>query len=238
MQKLILATAALLPVLALAEEAPAPVRKLTGEGEAAYLKSSGSSQQETFKGFTFTRYQRDAWTHELRLEGLNEYNDLTGQRTRERYFVLEKTSWNFTPRDYLFVKPQYEKDVQSAFEYQSQVALGYGHQFLKTDTLFLTTDVGAGYRHSKADVTGDSKDEAVGNAALKFEWKFRPGARFTEDVSVDTGPENTVTRTRSAVIFALAGRFGLTVAYETRNDDGPVTLEDSLLSVALNYQVK
>lgn len=238
MQKLFIAMAALLPVLAQAETATAPVRKLTGEGEASYLKSSGSSQQETFKGFTFTRYQRDAWTHELRAEGLNEYNDLTQLRTRERYFVLEKTSWNFTPRDYLFIKPQYEKDLQSAYEYQLQVALGYGHQFLKSDTLLLTTDIGAGYRHSKADITGDSEDEAVANGALKFEWKFRPGARFTEDVSVDAGAENTVTRTRSAVIFALSDVFGLTVAYETRKDDGPVTLDDSLTSVALNYHIK
>lgn len=213
-------------------------RALTDEGEVAYLRSSGSSSQETFKGFTFTRYQRGVWAHELRLEGLNESNSGTGQRTRERYFAMEKTSWNFTPRDYLFFKPQYEKDLQTGYEYQSQLALGYGHQFLKTDALLLTTDVGAGLRHSKANVSGDSDDEAVGNLALKFEWKFRPGARVTEDAALDSGRENTVVRTRTALIVALSNLFGLVLAYETRDDNGPVNLHDSIASMGLNYRVK
>lgn len=216
---------------------PAP-RRFTGEGEIAYLNSSGSSNQQTFKGFSYSRYQRDVWTQELRVEGLNESNKDSGLRTRERYFALAKTSWNFTPRDYLFVKPQYEKDLQSAYEYQAQFAAGYGHQFLKTPTLFLSTDFGAGLRHNKADVSGDSDDEGVGNFALKFEWKFRPGTRLTEDVGVDAGPESTVVRSRTAAIFQIYNRLGMVVAYETRNDDGPITLNDSLITVGLNYQLK
>jgi putative salt-induced outer membrane protein YdiY len=236
MRNALWAMALVLPALVRAEGAPP--RALTGEGEAAYLKSSGSSSQETFKGFTFSRYQQDAWTHELRLEALNESNGDTGLRTRERYFGMEKSSWNFTPRYYLFVKTQYEKYLQSAYEYQAQLALGYGHQFFKTDTLLLSADAGAGLRHNKRDVTGDSEDEAVGNLALKGEWKFRTGARFTEDASLDAGRESTITRTRSALIFAINKVFGLVVAYETRNDDGPVTLNDSQLTMGFNYQLK
>ncbi|MCC2638542.1 MAG: hypothetical protein K0Q68_2261 [Moraxellaceae bacterium] len=236
MRNILVALVLLLPVPALAAEAPP--RALTGEGEAAYLKSSGSSTQETFKGFSFLRYQREPWTHELRLEALNEANGDTGLRTRERYFGMEKSSWNFTPRDYLFIKPQYEKDLQSAYEYQAQLALGYGHQFLKTETLLLKTDIGAGLRHNKRDVTGEEENEGVGNLALKFEWKFRPGGRFTEDASVDAGRESSITRTRSALIFSLTDILGLVVAYETRNDDGPVTLNDSLMTLGLNYQLK
>lgn len=241
-----LMVALLSPALALAEApavpgTPAPVAaapRLTGEGEVAYLKSSGSSSQQTFKGFTATRYQRDAWAHELRLEGLNESNSQSGLRTRERYFGMEKTSWNFTPRDYLFVKPQYEKDLQTAYEYQAQLALGYGHQFLKTDTALLSVDLGAGYRHDKANVSGDSTDEGVGNVALKYEWKFRPGARLTEDAAADIGSDSTVVRTRSAVIFQLRNTLGMVVAYETRHDDGPVALNDRLTTVGLNYTLK
>lgn len=225
----------LMPALVPAEEAP--VSPWSGEGEVAYLKSTGSSEQETFKGFTETRYQRTAWAHQLRLEGVNARDGVTGQRTRERYFVVEKTSWNFTPRDYLFIKPQFEKDQQSAYDYQAVLAAGYGHQFFNTDTLKLNMDVGAGNRHSKLDLTGETEDETVGNVAVKLEWKFRPGARFTEDASAEAGADSTVTRTRSAVILALGEKLGMTVAYETKHDDGPLTVKDTLTSVGLNYKL-
>lgn len=228
--------AGLLPALAGAEGLP--VSALTGDGELTYLRSSGTSSQEALKGFSALRLKRGVWTHDLRLEGLNESSSTTGQRTRERYFTLEKSSWSFTPLNYLFIKPQYEKDLQTAYEYQLQLALGYGHRFLQTDTLLLTTDLGGGLRHSKANVSGDSSDEGVGNAALKFEWKFRPGAKFTEDVAADAGRDSTIVRTRTALFFDLTTVFGIVVAHETRHDDGPVSRRDSITSVGLSYHLK
>lgn len=233
------AAAFLVAPVAAQAEGEAPSRALTGEGEFAYLRSSGSSSnRETLKGFSYLRYQRRDWSHETRVEALNESNSDLGIRTRERYYVMEKSSWNFTPRDYLFVRPQYEKDLQSAYEYQSLVALGYGHRFVQNDTLMVSADIGAGYRHSKAEITGDSDDEAIGNAAFKAEWKFRPGARATEDIAVDSGRDSTVVRTRTAVIFKLSTLFGMVVAYETKRDDGDVLIKDAITSVGLNYQLK
>lgn len=228
------------PGTALAEgEVVVPPRALTGEGEFAYLKSSGSSSnRETIKGFSYLRHQRRDWSHELRLEALNESNSDLGIRTRERYFAMEKSSWSFTPRDYLFLRPQYEKDLQSSYEYQSLLALGYGHRFVQNDTLLVSADIGAGHRHSKLEGTGESDNEAIGNAAFKAEWKFRPGARATEDIALDSGPDSTVIRTRTALTFKLSTLFGLAVAYETKRDDGPVLLKDSVTSIALNYQLK
>lgn len=227
-----------MPLGALAEGEALP-RALTGEGELAYLRSSGSSSnRETLKGFSYLRYQRRDWNHETRVEALNESNSDLGIRTRERYFVMEKSSWNFTPRNYLFVRPQYEKDLQSAYEYQSLLALGYGHRFVQNDVLMVSADLGAGYRHNKAELTGDADDESVGNAAFKAEWKFRPGARATEDIAVDSGPDSTVVRTRTAFIFKLSTLFGMVVAFETKRDDGPVLVKDAVTSVGLNYQLK
>lgn len=224
--------AGVLPGLLMAADAP----PLSGEANVAWLKSTGSSEKETFKGLLAAKYLQGRWTHEVKLEGLNESDGSTGERTSERYLVLEKSSRDFTDRDYLFLKLQAEKDQQSSWDYQAFAALGYGHRFIKTDTIVLSTELGAGVRHNKDEATGDEDNEALGNAALKYEWAFRPGARFNEDVSVEMGEDSTVVRTRSALTFDLIKVLALSVAYETKRDDGPGDLNDTLTTVGLNYR--
>lgn len=213
-----------------------PAAKLTGEAQASYLRSSGSSSQETLKGLLDTRYARAAWTHEFKFEVLNETDSLSGRHTRERYLVIEKSSWNFTPRDYLFVRSQYEKDRQSFYDYQAMLTAGYGHQFLKTETLFLSLDAGAGLRHSKDRISRDHDEDVVANTALRFEWKFSPGGRLTENASIEAGEENSIARTRTALHLALTGVMGLLVAFETKHDDSSLAAADTLLTIGLSYR--
>ena len=208
----------------------------SGETNASWLKSTGSSEKETIKGLVAGKYLHHRWTHELKLEALNESDGSTGQRTSERYLAQEKSSWNFTERDFLFYKMQVEKDQQSSWDYQAFAALGYGHIFIKTDTMYLSTELGAGTRHSKDDLTGNTTDEALGNAALKYEWKFRPGARFNEDIALEVGEDNTVLRTRTALTFDLTQVINLSMAYETKRADGPSNIDDTMTSVGLGYR--
>lgn len=230
---------AVLAVPAAAQQAPKqPPRPVSVEAETTYLRSSGSSEQETFKGFFNLRYRRDAWAHEFRAEGINETDSQTGARTRERYLAMEKTSWNFTPRDYLFIKPQYEKDLQSAYEYQALLSAGYGHQFFKTEALRWNVDLGAGSRYSKSDVTRAVDTEAVGNLATRLDWQFRSGARFTETASVEAGEDNTIIRTRTAFIFTLTDVLGLSISYDTKHDNSEPRVNDTVLSFGLNYLLK
>lgn len=209
---------------------------LSGEANVSWLKSGGSSASETFKGTLAGKYLHHRWTHELKLEGLNEAEGATGARTSERYLLQEKSSWNFTVRDYLFLKLQAEKDKQSSWDYQTFAALGYGHLFIKTEAMVLSADAGAGVRHNKDALSGDASNEALGNVALKGEWTFRPGARVNEDVSVETGEDSTVVRTRTALSVDLTRVLSLVVAYETKRDDGPADLDDTLTSLALGYR--
>lgn len=226
----------LLAVLACASAVAAEESPVSGEAHVAWLKSTGSSEKETFKGRLESRYVHEDWSHELKLEGLNELDGSTGDRTSERYLVQEKSSWNYTERDYLFVKLQAEKDQQTSWDYQAFAALGYGHIFIRTDTMFLSTELGAGARHNKHELTGATVNDALGNAELEYEWKFRPGARFNEDASVEAGKEGTVIRTRTALTFDLTEVLNLSVVYETKRDDGPADLDDTLTAVGIGYR--
>jgi putative salt-induced outer membrane protein YdiY len=212
--------------------------KVTGEVQLSYLKSNGSSSLETLKGLLASKYARDVWTHDFRFEVLNETDSISGRHTRERYLVIEKTSWNFTPRDYLFVRPQFEKDQQSLYDYQTMLTTGYGHQFFKTEKVLLSIDAGVGVRHSKARISRDHDEDTVANSVLNFEWRFRPGSRLVENASVEGGEENTIARSRTALNFSLTGVLGLVISFDIKHDDSSATADDSLLTVGLSYVLK
>lgn len=236
--RFMLATALLaLPLVAMADGEP---RKFTMEADAAYMKSTGTSNKETLKGRVDTQYKTGAWAHQFKVEGLNEMDNDTNVRSAERYLAMEKTSWNFTERDYLFVKPQWEKDLHSGYEYQAFLAAGYGHIFLKSDNLFLSTDLGAGKRRTKQDtgLGGATDSESMGNAALKFEWKFLPNARFNEDASAETSSNASIYRTRSAITVNMTDMLGLSMVYETKRDTGTANSSDTLTTFGLNYRLK
>jgi putative salt-induced outer membrane protein len=225
----------MLPTAALAAEGEKP---FTMDANAAYVKSTGSSNKETIKGLLDMQYKADSWTHQFHAEGINEADNDTDQHTTERYLAFEKSSWNFTERDYLFIKPQWEKDLQSAFDYQAFLAAGYGRKVIKTDTMLLNTDFGVGVRRSKLDASGETKDDALGNFVLKYEWKFSKSARFNEDLSVETGSSGTVTRTRTAITADITDVLGLTLAYETKTDSGESEVQDSLTTFGLTYRLR
>lgn len=236
MQKAVmLVVMALMPAWSLAE---ALVKPFTGEINAAYLRSSGSTNKETIKGRFDTQYVHKAWAHQLKAEAINESDNDSGQRNAERYLAMEKSSWDFTPADYIFIKSQYEKDQQTNYDYQALIATGYGRKAIKTQTMLLNMDAGAGTRYSRDDSTGKTDNEAVANLALKYEWKFRQGGRFTEDASMDAGENSTVMHTRSALVFDLTDVLGFSVAYETKSDDGPSDINDTLTTLGLNYRIK
>ncbi len=225
----------MLPAAVLAAEGEKP---FTMDANAAYVKSTGSSNKETIKGLLDMQYKAGSWTHQFHAEGINEADNDTDQHTTERYLVFEKSSWNFTERDYLFVKPQWEKDLQSAFDYQAFLAAGYGRKVIKTDTMLLNTDFGVGVRRSKLEANGETEDDTLGNFVLKYEWKFSKSARFNEDLSVETGSSGTVTRTRTAITADITDVLGLTLAYETKADSGESEVQDSLTTFGLTYRLR
>ncbi|MDQ8036420.1 MAG: DUF481 domain-containing protein [Pedobacter sp.] len=236
MRRAILPALLLLPVWSHAAEAEE--KPFTMDANAAWVKSTGSSNKETIKGLLDLQYKAGAWTHQFHAEGLNEADKSSDASSTERYLVFEKSSWNFTERDYLFVKPQWEKDLQSLYTYQAFLAAGYGRNVIKTDTMIFNTDFGAGSRYSKLESNGHTENETLGNFALKYEWQFTKNARFNEDLSVEVGANGTVARTRTALTADVTDVLGLTLAYESKTDSGPSEVEDSLTTFGLTYRLR
>lgn len=222
------------PLAGLASSAVPP--PATVEANLAWLRSSGSSDRETLKLRLAGTLTRGEWTHEALLEGLRERGDGGTTPLSQRGLWREKSSWNFTERDYLFGKAQGERDVQSTYRRQVLLALGYGRRLIADETMDLAADLGAGVRRSKDRATRISDDEAIANGALNFTWRIREGTRFAAELSVDSGKLSTTTRTRSALSIALGEGLHAEVAHETKNENGPTRQRDSITTVGLAYR--
>ena len=232
MPKHVAAVLLLVSSVAIAAEAPPP----TAEANLAWLRASGSSERETLKLRLAGSVSRGQWTHEARIEGLRETDASSTTALRQRYLWLEKSSWNFTERDYLFGKLQGERDLQSSFRRQTLAALGYGRKLIQSEAIDLAADLGAGVRRSKDRATRVSDDEAIANGALNFVWRVREGLRVAADLSVESGDTSTTTRTRSALSLALNTSLHLEVAHETKHDNGPTNQRDAITTVGLAYR--
>lgn len=207
-------TVALLSCLASAgavtQEAESP---WSGDTELGYVASEGNTQatSTTFNGSLVWR--RDNWKNDAEVSALNSESD--GVRSAERYFLSSRTAYTFSPNNYTFGYVAYEDDRFSGFKYKATVAIGYGRRLIDRDTMLWDAEIGPGYRRAElaSDVTGDDEEEGIVRLYTGFRWDLSPTATFEQKVSVESGSENTVSKSTTSLKTSVIGGVGLKIAY-------------------------
>ncbi|MEW6645575.1 MAG: DUF481 domain-containing protein [Pseudomonadota bacterium] len=206
-----------------------------GEAELGMVTTSGNTDTRSINAKARLRYLTETWRHEGRLEGLRTSDGDT--ITAERYLASGKSDYRFTPADYLFVTVRYEDDRFSGYDYQFSEAVGYGRRVVKTESVELDLEIGAGGRHSRE--SGQAReDEAIVRGAAKLGWAVSPTSRFTEELLVESGESNTYTESVSALSVRINSRFALKLSLTVKhNSDVPAGVEktDTLSAVTLVY---
>lgn len=207
-------TVALLSCLASAgavtQEAESP---WSGDTELGYVASEGNTQatSTTFNGSLVWR--RDSWKNDAEVSALNSESD--GVRSAERYFLSSRTAYTFSPNNYTFGYVAYEDDRFSGFKYKATVAVGYGRRLIDRERMLWDAEIGPGYRRSElsSDVTGDDEEEAIVRLFTGFRWDLSPTATFEQKISVESGSENTVSKSTTSLKTSVIGGVGLKIAY-------------------------
>lgn len=206
-----------------------------GEAELGVVTTSGNTDTRSVNAKARVRYLTESWRHEGRLEGLRTSDG--GTITSERYVASGKSDYRFTPDDYLFVTVRYEDDRFSGYDYQFSETVGYGRRVLKTTSVELDLEIGAGGRHSR-EVGQEREDEAIVRGAARLGWAISPTSRFTEEVLVESGKSNTYTESLSALSVRINSQFALKLSLTVKhNSDVPAGVEktDSMSAVTLVY---
>ena len=207
----------------------------SGKAALGYLATSGNTQSTSLNSAFGLAYSIGRWIHGIELTAINASED--EETTAEAYTVSWKTELNLTDRDFLFGRVNWRKDRFSGYEQQLSESVGYGRRLIDTGVHFLNVEIGAGAR--QADLTDDtSESDLIFRGGLSYRWQLTETAAFTQNISTETGEENTYLESVTALKAQLIGNLALVASYTIKNNSKvPVDTEntDRFTALALEY---
>jgi len=210
----------------------------SGDVELGYVSISGNSEETSIKARSDINREKDIWLYNIHLETLNTKSD--DQRSAEKYFLSNRLGRAFTKTDYAFAYASYDEDHFSGFDYQSTVAVGWGRRLIDEELMQWDIEAGPGFRTSKVDddSNGEDSDEVIVRLFTKFNWDFSKTAGFIQSINIESGSDNTITKSDSALKVQIIGALALKVFYTVKYTEEvpPGTKHaDTEMGVTLNY---
>lgn len=212
--------------------------KWSGEAELGYLKTSGNTDTESLYAKGKLVNERNRWKHTAKLE-VTDKSD-SGVNTAKRWYLTGKSDYKIDDISYLFISLTYEDDEFSGYDYQATETAGYGYHAIRKEDLKLDLEAGLGSRQSRLTATGVSNSEAIIRGAADLEWKISKTSTFTQLFSVESGDDNTSSRSVTALSMQINGNLSARLSHNIRhNSDVPVGTEktDTESVVTLVYKL-
>lgn len=207
----------------------------SGKASLGYLATSGNTENSTLNSAFEIHYVRSSWEHALTLKAVQASEE--EDTTAEAYEAGWKSEYNLSDTDFLFARVGWRKDRFSGYDTQSTQSVGYGRRLLKTERHELNAEAGAGARQSTlADDT--EEDEFIVRGGLDYRFIISENAEFNQEVSIESGGENTYIESISAVKASLIGNLALVASFTVKNNsDVPVGSEktDTFTAISLEY---
>lgn len=224
-------------VLLMTVSAIAADKPFGGEGEIGIMITSGNSDTESINGKLGITYETEHLINAAEVKGLykSEKNEETGEyeASAQRHEGSIKTGYKFTEKDYAFIRGAYLNDRFSGYHYQNTVSAGYGRKLITGDRVNLTAELGPGYRYDKLR-TGGSEEAAIFRVSGRFSLQLTETAAFSQDLSVETGEDKTVTQSISAINAQIVGALAMKFSYTVdRQSNVPADTEKTNTETAL-----
>ncbi|HEX3835381.1 MAG TPA: DUF481 domain-containing protein [Steroidobacteraceae bacterium] len=240
----------LAPVLAMADDAPAPPPPpLTVKAQVGYVSSHGNTDAQTANAKLDAAYVVGAWKHELQLAGLyGKSNDIVSAENLDAQW---QSNYNFTNRLFGFGALHYADDKFSGFQYQETVSAGAGYSIVKFADATLDAQVGVGYRRLRPELLDkdaggdviariplDVETGAVVTGNIKGMYAFNATTKLTDVVAVESGSDNTLLQNDLGLQVNMSKALAITVGYEVRHNSAPpvgLVKTDSQVTFNLAY---
>jgi putative salt-induced outer membrane protein len=214
------------------EEAESPWE---GKATLGYLATSGNTENSTLNSGVEVGFTTGKWQHIANASAIHaSENEVT---TSEAYELGWKTERNLNEHDFLFGRLDWRKDRFGGFDTQFSQTVGYGRRLINSDKHVLNVEAGGGARQSELQ-DGMSENETVFRAGAYYKWLFSETAEFRQDLTAESGSENTYLESVTAVSAKLFGDLALVASYTIKHntDVPPLTEEtDTYTALSLEY---
>jgi putative salt-induced outer membrane protein len=225
----------------------------TGTGELGLALTRGNARSENLNGKIAFAAEDADWKHNyhasvLRAKG-EVVGDFDGDGTPEESFELNANRYELGASSALKVNEisswvatlRYENDDFAPFDHQSTASLGYGHQFIASETTTLRGEIGPGYRRAKESATGDTVSDVIVRGLVDYKHKLTANTELFNALLLESGDDNTFAQNDFGVSVAMNESFALKAGVQLRHntDVGPnIDKTDTLTTVNLVYNIK
>lgn len=206
-----------------------------GKATLGYLATSGNTENSTLNSGFELGYTVGKWQHIAEAFAISaSENEIT---TAKAYELGWKSERNITDHDFLFGRLSWRNDRFGGFDTQFSQSVGYGRRLIKTDKHTLNAEAGVGARQSELQ-NGTKENETIFRGGAYYQWLFSETANFRQDLTAESGSENTYIESVSAVSAKLLGGLALVASYTVKhNTDVPALTEktDTYTALSLEY---
>lgn len=206
----------------------------SGKGEAGLVMARGNSDTDTGNAKLEFSYERNKWKHTFYGAGL--YGTSNEIRSAERGEGRWQSAYTFSDGRFVFAGLRYERDHFSGFDYQGAVTVGLGYRFIDSESIKLTSTLGAGYRRLRPEqlikdatgrviqrITGERAEDVVANGGLVYEQRISASTKLLDKLLVESGADNTFVQNDFAVEVSMTKTFALSLGYGIRHNTEPPT---------------
>lgn len=207
----------------------APVWK--GTGELGYVSASGNSRSDSINAKLGAKFEDSEWKHDMFVAGIRQrgevvFIDVTDPDNPQRRMVTNAnryelggtTARKLDDRNSLFASLRYENDDFAPYEYQGIVAVGWGHQLIRSERTNLAFEVGPGYKRVKEVITGDTNGFFVGRGKMDFEHKITDNTSIIDSLLVEAGSDNTFIQNDLGLKVAMNASFAIKAGLQHRHN--------------------
>jgi putative salt-induced outer membrane protein len=146
----------------------------------------------------------------------------TTEKTAEKYFLSAQSAYKLEKEDSkLFVIGSYTQDQFGAFEQYTTASFGYGSRWLDRPDMQLDAEFGPGYFRGERVTEVDTIEIESGfmvRGALKFLWLVSESAAFAQNISVESGSDNTRTISETSLTTTISDTLQMKVGYSIFHD--------------------